>query len=356
MTKFTLDDFLNDDDFSENTRLTEFRPEIINELTKKPTLKKGSDIASEKIKEAELLAQKPFDAATHKSGYVAIIGKPNAGKSTLMNAMLGSRLSIVTPKAQTTRNRVIGILSDEDSQIIFLDTPGVIEPKYKLHEMMMGYVQKAGEDADIVLLMVDATDKETEMELLISKMKKFRAPVYLILNKIDKVGQEKASEIIERLQSQFKFKDCYAISALERIGVEQLKQIMKTNIRVGPPFYPKDQLSEHPERFFVTELIREQIFLLYEQEVPYSCAVDILQYQETNSMDYIDADIVVERDSQKGILIGKGGTKLKKLGTESRKEIEAFLGKRIHLKLFVKVREKWREKDGFLRGLGYGKE
>lgn len=356
MAKFTLEDFLNDDDLSDEVLKSESTIEPIPEKEKKRALKKGSEIAEEKRQAAEEIARKPFDAATHKSGYVAIIGKPNAGKSTLMNAMLGSRLSIVTPKAQTTRNRVIGILSDDDSQIIFLDTPGVIEPKYKLHEMMMGYVQKAGEDADIVLFMVDATDKETEMELLLSKLKKFRAPVYLILNKIDKILQEKAAEIIERLQTQFKFKECFAISALEKIGVEQLKQVIKTNIRIGPPFYPKDQLSEHPERFFVTELIREQIFLLYEQEIPYSCAVDILQYQESDKIDYIDADIVVERDSQKGILIGKGGSKLKKLGTDSRKEIEAFLGKRIHLKLFVKVREKWREKDGFLRGLGYGKE
>lgn len=326
MAKFTLDDFLEDDDINQ----------------------------PEEIQSAPNTLQ--FDPKTHRSGYVAIIGKPNAGKSTLMNALVGSRLSIVSNKPQTTRNRVIGILSDEDSQIVFLDTPGVIEPKYRLHEVMMGYVNQAGDDADVILLMLDAADANHDHTKLFERLKTMRAPVYLILNKIDAVTQERAFAILDEYKALFRFKDALAISALEKVGIKELAQIIKKEMPVGPPFYPKDQLSEHPERFFVAELIREQIFQQYEQEVPYSCAVDILQYIEGEKIDHIDADIVVERDSQKGILIGKGGSGLKKLGTNARKEIEAFIGKQVHLKLFVKSRPKWREKDSFLRGLGYNQK
>ncbi|TNE70137.1 GTPase Era [bacterium] len=328
MAKFTLDDFLQDDEDQE--------PIVPQESP--------SELPSS------------FNPATHKSGYVALVGKPNAGKSTLMNALVGSRLSIVSHKPQTTRNRVIGILSDENSQVIFLDTPGIINPKYRLHEVMMGYVQQAGEDADVVFLLVDASDTKWDHTAIFEQLKKLRAPVFLIINKIDLVTQELAQILLEQFNEQFKFKGAFAISALEGSGVVELKKLIKEYLPLGPPFYPKDQLSEHPERFFVSEMIREQIFLQYEQEIPYSCAVDIIQYQETETIDHIDADIIVERDSQKGILIGKGGIKLKRLGTAARKEIETFIGKRIHLKLFVKVREKWREKESFLRGLGYNQK
>lgn len=327
MAKFTLDDFLNEDDDE---------LELQDEITLEPKV------------------SKPI--AEHRSGYVALIGRPNAGKSTLMNALVGSRLSIVTHKAQTTRNRVIGILSDEDSQIIFLDTPGIIEPKYKLQEVMMGYVTKSVDDADLVLLLVDAGNKKKEYQLFLDRLKNVQKKVILIVNKIDLATQEEVNTLIEELKSEFRFKDIIAISALTQTGVLELRNQLKAWMKPEPPFYPKEMLSEHPERFFVTELIREQLFLQYEQEIPYSCAVDILQYKETEEIDYIDADIIVERESQKGILIGKKGLKLKQLGMASRKEIELFIGKRIHLKLFVKVREKWREKDHFLRGLGYSKD
>lgn len=330
MAKFTLNDFLDNQDDEE-----------VNETTPK---------------EASVPNTLSFNPELHRSGYVALIGKPNAGKSTLMNALVGSRLSIVSHKPQTTRNRVIGILSDENSQIVFLDTPGVIDPKYRLHEVMMGYVNQAGADADLILLLIDATDAEQDHTKLLERLKTMRAPVYLILNKIDVSNQEKAIEIMAYYNSIFKFKETLAISALEKIGIQQLAELIKSKMPLGPPFYPKDQLSEHPERFFVAELIREQIFNQYEQEIPYSCAVDILQYQEGERIDHIDADIVVERDSQKGILIGKGGSGLKKLGTNARKEIEAFIGKQVHLKLYVKARPKWREKDSFLRGLGYNQK
>lgn len=327
MAKFTLNDFLNDDEGD----------------------------AQNKQPEKKIENSSSFDPKTHKSGYVALVGKPNAGKSTLMNALVGSRLSIVSHKPQTTRNRVIGILSDTDSQVIFLDTPGIITPKYRLHEVMMGYVQQAAEDADLIFLLIDASDTDTDFTGIFEQLKKLSAPVYLILNKCDLINQEKAAYLMEAYASQFRFKATFAVSALEGFGVQELKTFIKENLPIGPPFYPKDQLSEHPERFFVAELIREQIFLQYEQEIPYCCAVDILQYKESDSIDYIDADIIVERESQKGILIGKGGSKLKRLGTEARKEIERFIGKKVHLKLFVKVREKWREKESFLRGLGYSK-
>jgi GTPase len=294
-----------------------------------------------------------IDQNQHKSGYIAIIGKPNAGKSTLLNRVMGIKLSIATHKPQTTRHRIMGIYSDDDTQIILMDTPGVISPKYKLQEAMMGFVERARSDADIVLHVVDAADPElydAENELLdrISK------PVLLVLNKTDLVSNEQAGTIVAGLQAGRKYTAVEVVSALTGEGTDGLLETVKSLLPPGPPFYPKDQLSEAPERFFVSELIREQLFLQYRQEIPYSCAVNIVDFSDDDDLTRIDAEIVVNRNSQKGMIIGKGGLALKKLGTAARGSIEQFLDRKIFLSLHVKVREKWRDNDTFLRSYGYG--
>jgi GTPase len=294
-----------------------------------------------------------IDQKQHKSGYIAIIGKPNAGKSTLLNRVMGIKLSIATHKPQTTRHRIMGIYSDDNSQIILMDTPGVISPKYKLQEAMMGFVERARSDADIVLHVVDAADPQlydAENELLdrISK------PVLLVLNKTDLVSSEQAGAIVAGLQVGRKYTAVEVVSALTGEGTDGLLETVKSLLPPGPPFYPKDQLSEAPERFFVSELIREQLFLQYRQEIPYSCAVNIVDFSDDDDLTRIDAEIVVNRNSQKGMIIGKGGLALKKLGTAARGSIEEFLVRKIFLSLHVKVREKWRDNDTFLRSYGYG--
>jgi GTPase len=289
----------------------------------------------------------------HKSGYIAIIGKPNAGKSTLLNQVMGIKLSIATHKPQTTRHRIMGIYSDDDCQIILMDTPGVITPKYKLQEAMMGFVERARTDADIVLHVVDAADPElydAENELLdrISK------PVLLVLNKSDLVSEEQAGAIVTGLRAGREYADVLIVSALTGAGTDAMLDTLKAMLPPGPPFYPKDQLSEAPERFFVSELIREQLFLQYRQEIPYSCAVNIVDFSDDEDLTRIDAEIVVNRNSQKGMIIGKGGQALKKLGTAARATIEQFLDRKIYLALHVKVRDKWRDNDAFIRSYGYG--
>ncbi len=288
----------------------------------------------------------------HKSGYVALIGKPNAGKSTLFNAFIGSRISIITPKPQTTRHRILGIYSDEDAQIIFLDTPGVIRPKYRLQEVMMDQVEQTRRDADVVLYIYDVTRGENA-DLPAGLLDSSGKPVLLVLNKMDLIPPAQGLPVAESLKEQYSFEDIFPVSALKGTGIEPLREELVRRIPPGPPFYPKDQVSEHPERFFVSELIREQIFLQYHKEIPYSTAVNIIQYEETPGRDVIDAEIIVNRESQKGILIGKGGSALKRTGTRARKSIEAFLGKRVRLNLFVKTRDKWRDQDVFLRSYGY---
>jgi len=288
----------------------------------------------------------------HKSGYVALIGKPNAGKSTLFNAFVGSRLSITTPKPQTTRHRILGIYSDEQTQIIFLDTPGIINPRYRLQETMMSQVDQTRHDADMVLYIYDVThskNAEIPAELLDS----FGKPVLLVLNKMDLIPTKEGLPVAESLGQAYPFAGIFPVSALKGDGVGELKEELIRRMPPGPPFYPKDQISEHPERFFIAELIREQIFLQYQQEIPYSTAVNIVQYDEGTGKDTIDAEIVVNRDSQKGIIIGKRGAALKKTGIAARKSIESFLGKKVRLNLFVKVRERWRDKDTYLRNFGY---
>jgi GTP-binding protein Era len=289
----------------------------------------------------------------HKSGYVAILGKPNAGKSTLMNRLLGNKISITTHKPQTTRHQILGIHSEEDMQIIFLDTPGVINPSYELQKAMMKTVDRARTDADIILLIVDVNDAEIPGRIfkMFTSMKQKK--IFLVINKIDKVSDQKAEVIAKQIQGKFEFDDTLFVSALNGTGLQKLMDTIKANIKSGPPFYPKDMLSEQPVRFFVAEMIREQLFLLYHQEIPYSTTIDIVQYDERDDLDYISADIIVNRDSQNGILIGKGGKAIKKLGKNAREVIEDFVDKKVYLDLHVKVREKWREDPSRVRHYGY---
>ena len=288
----------------------------------------------------------------HRSGYVAIVGKPNAGKSTLLNALLGQKLSIVTSKPQTTRHRVLGILSDADSQIIFLDTPGVIEPRYGLQESMMRSVRRAVVDADLILFIADVT-RESPDTLSLAELG--NVPAVLVLNKMDLIRSEDALPLVEKYTSLRTFADVVPISAWKETNLDVLTEVIAARIPEGPPFYPKDQVSEHPERFFVAEIIREKIFQKFGQEVPYSTQVNIVDFTEKSDSgkDIIDAEIVVERDSQKAILIGKNGAAVKEIGIRARKSIELFLERPVYLRLFVKVRKGWRDSDTQLRSFGY---
>ena len=288
----------------------------------------------------------------HKSGYAAIIGKPNAGKSTLMNRILGSKISITTHKAQTTRHQVVGIYSDEHTQIIFLDTPGVISPTYELQKAMMKTVERARKDADVILFIFDPTDKHPTDEV-IELLRSINKPILLVVNKIDAISKDKAEKKVSLLEDQLRFKSIHYVSALQGEGIADLINDIRTSLIPGPPYYPKEDLSEHPVRFFVSELIREQVYLQFQEEIPYSCTVDVISYSEDIDIDRISAEIIVNRKSQKGMLIGKGGKAIKNLGIAARASIEEFIGKKVFLDLHVKVREKWREKENWVRNLGY---
>lgn len=300
--------------------------------------------------EPELLL--PDDVpAGHRCGYAALIGQPNVGKSTLINALVGQKLSIVTPKPQTTRHRILGILSEPAYQLVLLDTPGIIEPRYRLQEAMMRNVRHAISDADVLLFMADAT-RDTPDSLSLSFVGE--RPSFLLLNKIDLIRQEDALPLAQAYLAAFPFKEVFPISALSGFNLKPMLKTLLTYLPEGPPFYPKDQLSEHPERFFIAEIIREKIFLKYSQEVPYSTQVNVVTYEEREGKkDLLHAEIVVERDSQKAILIGKGGSALKRIGIAARKDIEAFTGRPLFMQLHVKVRERWRSNDTFLRSFGF---
>jgi len=291
-----------------------------------------------------------------KAGYIALIGKPNVGKSTLMNTLLGQKLSIVTPKPQTTRHRILGILSEENTQMIFLDTPGLLKPRYKLQDKMLGAARRAIEESDVLLVLVEPVEKiPDEIINTLSTIKGSQKPVILVINKIDTVNKKKLLPIIDSYASKFNLTKIFPISALKKEGLDELKSSLRENLPLGFPFYPEDMITEHPERFFVSEIIREKIFQNYGEEIPYSTTVLIEEFKEREGRkDFIRANIIVERDSQKGILIGKKGAALKKVGSSARDQIELFLGREVYLELFVKVREKWRKKDVFLKEFGYG--
>ncbi len=288
-----------------------------------------------------------------KSGFVNIFGKPNAGKSTLLNALVGEKLAIVSSKVQTTRHRIKAFLSKPgEYQIIFSDTPGIIEPKYKLHEYMMQNVKSALEDADISLLIADATDDKSNVDKLFKNLK-LKNKSILILNKIDKLSKNKVEEIEAFYKQQPYAKNLIKVSALKQSNLNELLSLILKLLPEGEPFYNEDELSDLPTRFFVSELIREKIYELFEEEIPYQTAVNINEFKEKESLIKIQADIIVQRESQKAILLGEKGSAIKKLGTLARSEIEKFLQQKIFLQLFVKVKPKWRDNELQLREYGY---
>jgi GTPase len=296
-----------------------------------------------------------------RSGYVTIIGEPNVGKSTLMNGVLKQKISIVTNKPQTTRHKVLGILSADAFQMVFLDTPGIITPRYLLHEAMMRSASSAIADADVLLFMVDATDPKIGSGLAqaeaFKKLEGFRKPIFLVLNKIDLVQKAQLLPIIGAYASAFPFTEVFPISALRGEGTDTLVAALVPLLPVHPPYYPTDIVSEHSDRFFVSEIIREKVFLTCREEIPYSTTVDIVEFKEREAGKwFVSADVIVERDSQKGIVIGKKGAMLKEIGRLARQGIEEFVDHPVFLELHVKVREKWRENNEWLKRLGYGGE
>ncbi len=290
---------------------------------------------------------------THKAGFVNIIGNPNVGKSTLMNALVGEKLSIITSKAQTTRHRILGIVNDDDYQIIFSDTPGIIKPAYELQESMMDFVKSAFDDADILIYMVEVGEKELKNEAFFNRIINSKTPVILLLNKIDKSTQEEVEEKIEYWKNKVPNAFVYVISALERFNVNTLFEKIIELLPEAPAFYPKDQLTDKPERFFVNEAIREKILKHYKKEIPYSVEVETEEFFEEEHIIKIRSVIMVERETQKGIIIGHKGSAIKRVGTEARKDLEVFFGKKVFLELYVKVNKNWRSNDRQLKRFGY---
>lgn len=285
---------------------------------------------------------------------MSIIGKPNAGKSTLLNAILGRKLSIITPKASTTRHRILGIAHGDNYQMVFSDTPGVIKPKYELHNKMMSFVNSAVEDADLIVLVIAVDEKFPEAEV-IKLSQKPDIPKILVLNKIDLADPKKAMERLQEVASKGDFVEQIAISATENFNVDSLQELFLKHLPEGPPYFDKDQLSDRPERFFVAEIIREKAFNLLRQEIPYSTEIEIEEFVEEEEKDRIRAIIHVERKSQQGMVIGKGGKMIKRIGIEARKDIEEFLGNKVHLELFVKVSDNWKNSNRYLNNFGYNK-
>lgn len=290
---------------------------------------------------------------SHKSGFVNIVGSPNVGKSTLMNRLVGEKLSIVTSKAQTTRHRILGIVNDENHQIVFSDTPGVVNAAYKMHEIMMDYVNASLKDADVLLFITDTLESEMNHKETLEKIKNLKVPVLCLINKIDLSNQEKLTERVIYWQEQLPNAIIFPISALHDFNIDQVWSRILELIPENPPYYDKEEISDRPMRFFVSEIIREKIFLHCQKEIPYSCQIEIEEYKEEGLMTKIRALIIVERDSQRGIIIGKGGEMLKRIGREARIEIEKFTGTKVYLENYVKVDKDWRSTEAKLKRYGY---
>ncbi len=301
----------------------------------------------------------PIFEKVHKSGFVNIVGRPNVGKSTLMNALVGEKMSIITSKPQTTRHRILGILSGEDFQIVFSDTPGIIRnPAYKMQEAMNRFAQSAFEDADLMLFVTDVEEKYDADDPVINQLKNFEGPKFLVINKSDLAQPEKVLDLIKWWNEQVPFTETLPIAALHKLNTDKLLEQVQAYLPEGPEYYPKDQLTDRPERFFVSEIIREKILELYHQEIPYSTEVAIESFKERQTskgvpLIEIQALIFVSRETQKMILLGKKGSAIKKLGTEARKSLEAWLENKVFLDLHVKVRDKWRDDDRMLKHFGY---
>lgn len=289
----------------------------------------------------------------HKAGFVNIIGNPNVGKSTLMNAFVGERLSIITSKAQTTRHRILGIVNGEDFQVILSDTPGIIKPAYELQASMMEFVKSAFEDADVLVYMVEIGEKELKDEAFFNKIIHSEIPVLLLINKIDRSNQTQLEEQVQHWQEKVPNAEIFPLSALEGFNVSEVFRRIIELLPESPPFYPKDALTDKPERFFVNEIIREKILIHYKKEIPYSVEIDTNEFFEEEDIIRMRSEILVERETQKGILIGHKGSALKRVGVEARKDLEKFFGKQVHLELYVKVSKNWRSDPRQLRRFGY---
>ncbi|MCI6112714.1 MAG: GTPase Era [Rikenellaceae bacterium] len=292
-------------------------------------------------------------AGKHRAGFVNIIGNPNVGKSTLMNALVGEKLSIVTAKAQTTRHRIMGIVNGEDYQIVYSDTPGILKPKYRLQESMMNFVETAIGDADTILYVTDTVEQPDKNDEWVEKLQRLECPVILVINKIDISTQEKVVELMRWWQEKLPKATIFPASAQEKFNLDSIFEAIVASLPVAPPWYDKDVFTDRTLRFFASEIIREKIFLNYSQEIPYSCEVVIEQFKEGEERYEISAVIYVERETQKGIIIGKGGTALKKVGTQARLDMEDFFQKKIYLNLFVKTDDGWRQSKKELKRFGY---
>ena len=294
--------------------------------------------------------------ADHKAGFVSIVGKPNVGKSTLMNQLVGERLSIITAKAQTTRHRIMGILNGthngQEFQLVYSDTPGIIKPLYKLHESMMSFVRGSIEDADVVLFVTDIFEQHDENDV-IERLQKSEVPVLLLINKIDQATQEQVEEKMAYWKEKFNAQEIIPISALNGFNIDRVFEGLMSRLPQHPPYFPKDELTDKPERFFASEIIREKIFLNYKAEVPYSSEVVVTGFKEKDDIIVIQAEILVERATQRAILLGEGGRMIKKTGIMARMELERFFGKKVYLEQFVKVEPDWRQKERMLKRLGY---
>ena len=291
----------------------------------------------------------------HKAGFVNIVGNPNVGKSTLMNSLVGERISIITSKAQTTRHRIMGIVNTDDMQIVYSDTPGVLVPNYKLQESMLNFSQSALVDADILLYVTDVIETPTKNQSFLDKVAEETVPVLVVINKIDLLqgGQESLEKLVEEWKRLLPKAEVIPVSAQYKFNLDYLLKRIQELLPPSPPFFDKDALTDKPARFFVTEIIREKILLTYDKEIPYACEVAVEQFKEEEGRIHIMAVVYVERDSQKGIIIGKGGSALKKVGMLARKDIEAFFDKKVYLELYVKVEKDWRSRENKLKGFGY---
>ncbi len=292
----------------------------------------------------------------HKSGFVNIIGNPNVGKSTLMNALVGERLSIITSKAQTTRHRIMGIVSGEEFQIVYSDTPGILKPAYKLQESMMKFVTGAVSDADVILYVTDTVEQSDRSSGIIGQIRQSGIPTIVVINKIDLSDPARLDALVDKWQAELPAARIVPVSARERFNLEGLFQTILELLPEGPAYYPKDTLTDKTLRFFASEIIREKILRFYDKEIPYCCEIEIESYREEPTIDRIAATIYVARESQKGILIGHKGEKLKRVGQAAREDMEQFLGKKVFLQLFVKVSEDWRNNERQLRRFGYEQE
>ena len=293
---------------------------------------------------------------SHKAGFVNIIGNPNVGKSTLMNAFIGEKLSIITSKAQTTRHRILGIVNGDDFQVILSDTPGIIKPAYELQESMMDFVKSAFDDADVLIYMVEIGEHELKDEAFFNKITKSKIPILLLINKIDISNQEFLEEQVQQWHARVPNAEIHPVSALEGFNVKEIFERIIELLPESPAFYPKDQITDKPERFFVNESIREKILMHYKKEIPYAVEVDTEEFFEEENIIKIRSIIMVERETQKGIIIGHKGSALKRVGIEARKDLEKFFGKQIHIELYVKVNKNWRSNQRQLKRFGYNRK